>query len=196
MDASDYPWAEACLPFGGDYDIELPGGFGIIFIPRVESTVWLMYEAGEPDRPVWLGSPYANSFKKKPETPVEALSAYPDVFLIKSPGSDGNYIKFTFNDDTDRSLEIAVSDETKLTLSKGEDGDSVVLSCDSSISVTSSEGQLRLSGGSVVISSDGDVRVTAGGNITTRSVGSTVFSVDEEAQLRAAAKSVGGFQSR
>ena len=50
----DLPWAEPCLPFGGDKD------YGMITIPDIGSTVWISFEVDDtfkpkPESPVWVG---------------------------------------------------------------------------------------------------------------------------------------------
>jgi len=41
---NDIRWAMACVP---------PGGAGDI--PSVGDAIWVAFEAGDPERPVWLG---------------------------------------------------------------------------------------------------------------------------------------------
>jgi uncharacterized protein involved in type VI secretion and phage assembly len=43
-------WALPCAPFGGAADQ------GFFFIPEVEATVWVEFEMGNPDFPVWVGT--------------------------------------------------------------------------------------------------------------------------------------------
>jgi hypothetical protein len=43
-DVSEAPlWAEACVPVGQ------------IMIPGIDDTVWVMFEAGDIQRPIWVG---------------------------------------------------------------------------------------------------------------------------------------------
>jgi len=41
-------WASYCAPFGG-------GGAGFFMLPAPGDGVWVMFERGEPTRPVWIG---------------------------------------------------------------------------------------------------------------------------------------------
>jgi len=52
-------WASYCAPFGG-------GGAGFFMLPRLGDGVWVMFERGEPTKPVWIGFWY-NSEDAKPE---------------------------------------------------------------------------------------------------------------------------------
>lgn len=44
-------WAEACVPLAG------PTGppMGVYFIPPIGAGVWVEFEYGEPERPIWVG---------------------------------------------------------------------------------------------------------------------------------------------
>jgi Type VI secretion system/phage-baseplate injector OB domain len=41
-------WALPCLPYS-------PAGSGFLMLPEVGSPVWIEFEEGDPDRPVWVG---------------------------------------------------------------------------------------------------------------------------------------------
>jgi hypothetical protein len=42
------PWAMPCLPFAGKKH-------GVAFLPEVDDGVWIEFEAGDPDVPIWSG---------------------------------------------------------------------------------------------------------------------------------------------
>ena len=59
-------WATPCIPVAGKQ-------MGTFFVPQIGSGVWLQFEAGDPDRPVWTGGWWGNVA----EIPVLALAGVP-----------------------------------------------------------------------------------------------------------------------
>jgi uncharacterized protein involved in type VI secretion and phage assembly len=47
-------WAEPCFPCGGMQ-------YGFIAIPMIGAGVWVEFEQGDPDRPIWTGCYYGNA---------------------------------------------------------------------------------------------------------------------------------------
>src|SRR6185503_18541559 len=43
-------WALPCLPFGGSSDQ------GFFFVPEIDATVWVEFETGNLDYPIWVGT--------------------------------------------------------------------------------------------------------------------------------------------
>src|SRR5437588_6964018 len=42
-------WALPCAPFGGD-------NMGFFALPKLDGRVWIEFEQGDPDYPIWSGS--------------------------------------------------------------------------------------------------------------------------------------------
>ena len=79
----DLPWAEPCFPLGGGRVNKV--GYGIIAIPPVNATVWIMFEQGDPAWPVWLGTWFGErdiGDGVSQEMPDEAVDGYPDTVLV------------------------------------------------------------------------------------------------------------------
>jgi uncharacterized protein involved in type VI secretion and phage assembly len=84
-------WAMPCVPYAGS-------GVGFFTIPPVGANVWIEFEAGNPDYPIWSGCFWASG-----ELPTEAT--LPMVKLIKTdtatfklddtPGAGGVSIELT-----------------------------------------------------------------------------------------------------
>jgi hypothetical protein len=55
-------WAMPCVPLAGKQE-------GTFFVPQIGAGVWLQFEAGDPDRPVWSGCWWGNAA----EVPLAAL---------------------------------------------------------------------------------------------------------------------------
>lgn len=98
------PWAEPCMSiFGGGIRAKSSTGqfvdsanyvsHGCIAIPPVGSSVWVMFEGGNPNSPVWIGTWYGKDVLtgRENEIPTQALSSgvygkqYPEIFLLKFP---------------------------------------------------------------------------------------------------------------
>jgi uncharacterized protein involved in type VI secretion and phage assembly len=46
-------WASPCVPYGGD------ANQGFLFIPENEAAVWIEFERGDPDYPIWVGTTWS-----------------------------------------------------------------------------------------------------------------------------------------
>jgi uncharacterized protein involved in type VI secretion and phage assembly len=64
-------WAMPCAPFGG-------GGAGFFALPGKGAGVWIEFEHGDPDYPVWTGC----WFGATSELPAPLLSSPPDQVMI------------------------------------------------------------------------------------------------------------------
>lgn len=95
-------WAMPCVPFAGD-------GVGFFALPPVNANVWVEFEGGQPDYPIWTGC-FWDSGK------IPMPSADSKVKVIKT---DSATITF---DDGKGSLTIETKQGVKLNMdSKGMD---------------------------------------------------------------------------
>ena len=69
-------WATPCLPYAGIQS-------GLFVVPEIGSTVWIEFEQGNPDYPVWVGC----FWPTVAEVPAIALAAPPGVpqLVIQTP---------------------------------------------------------------------------------------------------------------
>ena len=56
-------WAMPAAPFAGD-------GHGMVMLPRVGSGVWIEFEAGRLDTPIWSGAWWASGQRPDPQGPA------------------------------------------------------------------------------------------------------------------------------
>jgi uncharacterized protein involved in type VI secretion and phage assembly len=68
-------WAMACVPFGGS-------GMGFFALPKVGAGVWIEFEHGDPDYPIWTGC----WFGSMAELPPELLAPPYKKVLLKTEG--------------------------------------------------------------------------------------------------------------
>lgn len=50
----DLPWANACVSAGGGSD------YGVFDVPEIGASVWVIFEQGDTEHPVWVGCWIAN----------------------------------------------------------------------------------------------------------------------------------------
>jgi hypothetical protein len=85
-------WALPCLPFGGASD------YGFFAVPEQDAQVWVEFEEGDRDKPIWTGT----FWQTKADTPSEAALTPPTVRLIKTPS--GHRIQFDDTEDDEQLL--------------------------------------------------------------------------------------------
>lgn len=70
-------WAMPCLPFGAD-------GMGFFALPTVGSGVWIEFEHGDPDYPIWTGC-FVGSLAEVP--PALLAPPYKKVLIMTEGGN-------------------------------------------------------------------------------------------------------------
>ena len=90
----DTGWALPCLPFGGLADQ------GLFMIPQVDAQVWLEFEEGNIDHPIWVGV----FWQQESDVPTEAALAEPTTRVIKTPS--GHVLQF---DDADGEEQFRIA---------------------------------------------------------------------------------------
>lgn len=80
-------WALPCLPFGGV-------NAGLFAVPLVGAGVWIEFEQGDPDYPIWVGT-YWGSAAEVPKLAQTAPAPIPSITL-QTPAKNGVVISDTF----------------------------------------------------------------------------------------------------
>jgi hypothetical protein len=127
-------WAMPAAPFAG-------GGHGMVLLPKVGSGVWIEFEAGRLDAPIWSGAWWADGERPDPQGAGVRV-------LVSEKGH-----KLVLDDENDELLLVHGSGpQIKLT------GDEIVLSCgaceikisNDDISLNSGQIKIGLAGVSLV----------------------------------------------
>ena len=71
-------WAMPCAPFGGS-------GMGFFALPKVGAGVWIEFECGDPDYPIWSGC-WFGSFAEMPPKLLAPSPPSKKVMLITAGG--------------------------------------------------------------------------------------------------------------
>jgi len=105
-------WALPSLPYAGN-------GVGLFLLPPLNSSVWMEFEQGNPDYPIWTGCFWA----KEGDAPL--TPAVPEKKLLKTdtgtitlddtPGSGGVFIETTAG------MKISI-DSASITIDDGQGG--------------------------------------------------------------------------
>jgi phage baseplate assembly protein V len=157
-DQVETDWARVVTPMAG-------ARRGIYFIPEVNDEVLIAFEHGNPDTPYVIGSLW-NGKDAPPESNGDGKN---DVRTIRS--RSGNVIRLT---DTDGESKIEIIDSSKknsIVISAKDN--SITIAAAGDITISSSNGKLKLSGNGVEITSTSTVKVqgsqtevTASGQLT------------------------------
>src|ERR1700733_9469467 len=76
LDVVPSTWAEACIPLSG------PTGppMGIYIVPPIGACVWVEFENGDPDYPIWVGCRWGAATNIPPLTKA-GVPASPSIVL-------------------------------------------------------------------------------------------------------------------
>lgn len=147
LDNSQLPWAMPCSPYAGK-DI------GFFMIPPASSSVWVEFEAGEPDRPIWSGC-----FWEPGELPKNAqLKEAEKVQVFRTEG-----ITFTWSNHGDNkgvSLEVespVVNNPLRLVFNA--DGIELNNNNETTIRLKANEIQIDNGGGSTIVLTTRDIQL-------------------------------------
>jgi uncharacterized protein involved in type VI secretion and phage assembly len=75
MGDNESGWAMPCFPFSGS-------GMGLVGLPKVGAGVWIEFEHGDPDYPIWAGCWFGSSS----EMPKELLAPPYKKVVLKTAG--------------------------------------------------------------------------------------------------------------
>jgi uncharacterized protein involved in type VI secretion and phage assembly len=68
-------WAEACVPIAGG-----PPPMGVYVVPPIGANVWIEFEQGDPDYPVWTGCMWGTQ-TEVPDLALAGLPGSPSIVL-------------------------------------------------------------------------------------------------------------------
>jgi len=95
------PWADPVVPFAGD-------GYGVLMLPKVKDGVYLLFEGGNQDRPVWIGGFWSHNAERP-------KSAGENVRVIVSPKGH----KVVLDDSSDE-VQLYHASGNRITISKDD----------------------------------------------------------------------------
>jgi uncharacterized protein involved in type VI secretion and phage assembly len=122
-------WAMPCAPFGGS-------GRGFFALPAIGAGVWIEFEHGDSEKPIWVGC----WFGSKEDLPPDILDAPDKKVMIKTSGGQ----TIILDDTNDGSITLQTSGGQKIVLSAA------------SIEIDNGKGgSIKLDGSKVSINRDG-----------------------------------------
>lgn len=146
-------WALPCMPFGGGSD------HGFFMVPEIDAQVWVEFEEGDIDRPIWTGTFWQSGDDVPPEADVEEMSTR----LIKTPC--GHILQF---DDKDGEEKILLRHKTEAELTIDENGTLVLTDAGGgTVTLDADSGQILIedtNGNTISLTSSGTTLEDGNGN--------------------------------
>ncbi len=122
-------WAQPSFPFAAK------GTAGVVALPQIGSAVWVEFEAGDPDYPIWSGAFYPDPAGFPPLALAGATPATPNIHLQTTTGTS-----VTLSDNP--AQQVLVRTATNAMISIGAAG----------VLITNGQGaSIQLAGPSVII---------------------------------------------
>jgi phage baseplate assembly protein gpV len=103
LGASQTGWALPCLPFGGLTNQ------GLFMIPEIGAQMWVEFEEGNVDKPIWVGV----FWQQASDTPEEAAKDEPTTRIIRTPS--GHVLQFD-DADGEEQFRLAHPANTEMTI--------------------------------------------------------------------------------
>jgi uncharacterized protein involved in type VI secretion and phage assembly len=150
---SNTDWALPSSPFGGSSDQ------GLFLVPEVGAQVWVEFEEGHLDHPIWTGA----FWQKSGDPPKEAAKSPPTTRVLKTPS--GHVLQF---DDDSGKEKFRLAHPAGTEFSIDEKGTVVLVDAKkNSVTLDADKGSITLddaNGNSVIMSSRGIVIEDSNGN--------------------------------
>jgi len=154
-------WALPCLPFGGLADQ------GLFSVPEVGAQMWVEFEGGNINQPIWTGT----FWQQSGDAPAEAAQSPPTTRVFKTPS--GHVLQFDDNEGEEQfrlahpaGAETSVDPNGTVIITDAQ-GNTLTLDADSGEIVLEDAGGNTLtmnSGGTTVQDSNGNkIEMTAAG---------------------------------
>ena len=174
-------WAEPCLPFGGYQDQ------GLFMVPAVDAQVWVEFEAGDINHPIWTGT----TWQQSSDVPSEASDGSPHIHQLKT--SSGHILLFDDNEDAEEiklfhkaDAQLNINSEGVITLMDAAGSTLTLDAAGSKIDITDSNGN------SMVMESSGTTVSDANGNQIEMSAGGVTVSSSGTVNIEGSMVNVGG----
>jgi len=162
-------WALPCAPYGGAADQ------GFYFIPEVDSAVWVEFESGLLDYPIWVGTfwskPGGNSEVPKPNgvdgTEESDVKSPPTRKIIKT--LKGHTIQLEDADDGDLVMLLEATNGNLIVMNS--DGIKIV-DGKNKTTITLDDNGLKIEAAKdIELKADGGVKITAGKDLELKATG-------------------------
>lgn len=140
-------WALPNVPFAGN-------GMGFVALPDVGARVWIEFEQGEPDFPIWTGCWWGS----KSELPAEAAAVPDGRVVIKT--KRGQKIILDDGPDTPNTITIQTSEGQKIVMNT--QGIAISISAGAKIEINAAKITIDDGGGATVVLNGPQVSVNNG----------------------------------
>ncbi|MFF1696508.1 phage baseplate assembly protein V [Streptomyces sp. NPDC058257] len=167
-------WATPCVPYGG------AAGQGLLFIPEREAGVWVEFERGDTEFPIWVGTYWSRPGDESQVPKPRSDAGTEDVEAVQSPPTSkilatlkGHTIQLEDADGKERVLvregsrgHLLTMDQSGVTVTDA--GGNTVSLTDDGIRITDATGNfLQMSSDAVTLTAKTPLTINAAGQSVT-----------------------------
>lgn len=149
----DLPWAWPCFPWGGIMEDGISQG--MVAIPDVGAQVFVMFEQGDPQSPVWVGTCYGAPERNSNQTELprsirtkdsRTSTEYPEMRVIQGKGAENTSQSMMIRFVGDKRIDIYLDEDNYIELDSAGGG--------------GQDAQIRVHSKDYKVKVDSDVEVT------------------------------------